>query len=818
MLIIPSGIPSSTGYTIENAVWFDGSSDYLSATASGVWGTPTDQTRGAIAFWYKRAGNPTVENDYFIFGSGVDTSNSMNLEFNPEGGKFSIWHETSNSMDMAHTGSGMQRDTSAWGHFAYIWNTNEGAEADRDTFFHNGVALTQSYTLNPSSALDIHICADQDKKIGNRQIGSSLPYPGYLADFIMIDGNTPAITDFGEFNDEGIWIPVSPSGLTFGTNGCWLDFAIAPGTGNGAGTDVSGNDNHWSETSMTAAQQVLDSPTDSADDDIGNYCTLNPVNLHASATIASGNLENNTDGSFNSFHGGGTIYVTSGKWYYEYTLDEAPQGGQLIGFGTGQPVTSGNGYAGSDSSWYAIFLNDGQKLQVLDGGNYSNASYGSAYADGGVVNVALDMDNGKIWFGEDGTWNASGDPAAGTNAAYTNVNTDQALTPTFGDWGQATQGTFNFGQTAFAHTPPTGFKRLNTANLPAPAITDPSAHFQATLYTGNGTAIGSGGKAITQDGTSTFEPGIVWIKNRDAADFHMLFDSVRGATKYIEPDATDGETTNTESLSTFNSNGFTVGNQNECNTNTEDYVAWQWYLDGTSGSTNSDGTEDTVVAVNLTAGISAGTYTGTNAIDTFGHGLDKAPEFIWTYSRSQTTASDTVYHHKMASDPETDYLSMSSNAVPTDSVYAWNDTAPTSTVFTLNAHGDWNASGETYGFICAHSVEGFSKFGSYEGNGDADGPFIYTGFRPSFLVVKNIDATGNWWCVDAIRSTYNQIDDVLFLDSTSKEEAYAGVDFTANGFKLRSSSTSLNGSNTFVYATFAEKPFGGSGVAQARAR
>ena len=810
MLIIPSGIPSSTGYTIENAVWFDGSSDYLSATASGVWGTPTDQTRGAIAFWYKRAGNPTVENDYFIFGSGVDTSNSMNLEFNPEGGKFSIWHETSNSMDMAHTGSGMQRDTSAWGHFAYIWNTNEGAEADRDTFFHNGVALTQSYTLNPSSALDIHICADQDKKIGNRQIGSSLPYPGYLADFIMIDGNTPAITDFGEFNDEGIWIPVSPSGLTFGTNGCWLDFAIAPGTGNGAGTDVSGNDNHWSETSMTATQQVPDSPTDSADDDIGNYCTLNPVNLHASATIASGNLENNTDGSFNSFHGGGTIYVTSGKWYYEYTLDEAPQGGQLIGFGTGQPVTSGNGYAGSDSSWYAIFLNDGQKLQVLDGGNYSNASYGSAYADGGVVNVALDMDNGKIWFGEDGTWNASGDPAAGTNAAYTNVNTDQALTPTFGDWGQATQGTFNFGQTAFAHTPPTGFKRLNTANLPAPAIPDPSEHHQVELVDHDGTST-----AFTCNWDADVYDTLFIIKNRDSSEKWFWVDGLNGYGKYHSSDQSAQAQQTDANVLGVSGTTITLGS-----TLANDAYVVECHRGGAAGgATNTDGDNttgtDTTVSVNSVTEFAIIKYTGTASANTFGHGLSVAPDF-WTIFRDDTGANHATYHSAVGN---TGALRLDTDGTTSTDTSWWNDSGPTTSTFSLGApNTTTNNSGDTYTMYAWAGVEGYSKFGSYEGNGDADGPFIYTGFKSSFLVVKNIDATGNWWCVDAIRSTYNEMDDVLFLDSNAKEEEYAGVDFTANGFKLRSASTSLNGSNTFIYAAFAENPFGGSGVAQAKAR
>ena len=242
---------------------------------------------------------------------------------------------------------------------------------------------------------------------------------------------------------------------------------------------------------------------------------------------------------------------------------------------------------------------------------------------------------------------ASGDPAAGANPTWTQTfGTPVPAVVWCHRWRSfcdtTPPNTYTFGQSAFAYTPPTGYKAWNTANLPDPTIVDPSAYFQPTLYAGNGTAIGSGGLEVNQSENSTFQPDFVWIKNRSAADNHMLYDSVRGATKDLHSNAAAAEVTDTEGLSTFDTDGFTVGSNVEVNTNAENYVAWQWYAPTTS--TNTDGSvSSTSLSVDQTSGLSIGTFDGTGANLTAGHGLGVAPDFIMATVRPDA-ANWNVYH------------------------------------------------------------------------------------------------------------------------------------------------------------------------------
>jgi hypothetical protein len=318
----------------------------------------------------------------------------------------------------------------------------------------------------------------------------------------------------------------------------------------------------------------------------------------------------------------------------------------------------------------------------------------------------------------------------------------------------------------------------------------------------------------------------VWIKNRDAVnDSHMLFDVARGATKYMETDdGSNGETTDTESLSTFDSDGFTVGNNAAVNTNAESYVAWCWKLGG-SASSNTDGGLTTNVTVASHGGMSVGTYTGDGADTSFGHGLTAgSPEFVVVKKRSGGSAYGwTTWHKDLAQAYSVLFLHSTAAADNGDTNY-WSAQAPDATkVYVKDVSGQLNTSGHAYSFLTATRVPGLIGIGFYTGNASStDGPYVVvndgaSGFRPAFVMIKKTSATSSWTMHDAARSPYNEISTFLTAESPDPDQSGLALDFTANGFKLRHTG-GANSTGNWVYLAFAEYPFGGSGVAQARAR
>ena len=340
-------------------------------------------------------------------------------------------------------------------------------------------------------------------------------------------------------------------------------------------------------------------------------------------------------------------------------------------------------------------------------------------------------------------------------------------------------------------------------------IDDPSAYFKVQLYTGNGSA----NHAITFDDTDTdMQPDLVWIKNRDATDSHCLFDAVRGATKVIHPDAQDAETTDTDTLDSFTSDGFQVDADVKVNTNTEKYVAWCWKANGT-GSSNTDGSiNTTATSANTTAGFSIVNYTGTGSGGaTIGHGLGLVPDFIVTKNTVGTGGAGDwhTFHGANTSAPETDYLMLNEANATTDHNQRWNDTMPTTTLVTFGDDSGTNQSGSSIMAYIWSSIQGFSKFGTYgPGNAAADGPFIYTGFKPAYLLIKITDAASIWVIQDNKRPGYNLTNIYSAANTTTAEPTNLGVDMLANGFKIRDADTEVNGSGkNYVYAAFAEAPF-----------
>ena len=328
-------------------------------------------------------------------------------------------------------------------------------------------------------------------------------------------------------------------------------------------------------------------------------------------------------------------------------------------------------------------------------------------------------------------------------------------------------------------------------------IDDPSAYFKVQLYTGNGSA----NHAITFDDTDTdMQPDFVWIKNRDATDSHCVFDAVRGATKVMHSDTNAAEATDADTLDSFTSDGFQVDADVKVNTNTEDYVAWSW-------------------KESATAGFDIVSYTGNGTDDTdISHSLSAVPHVMIVKNR-ETVEHWAVYHHKVSSDPETDFLKLNLNSAVGDDVNKWSDEAPTSSVFTVGSSTYTNEDGVGMIAYLFSEKQGFSKFGTYTGNGNADGTFVYTGFRPAFVLTKVSSTTENWTLMDNKRPGYNNINLALSPDTTAADSAYTIIDFLSNGFKFTDTATTINASGaTYVYAAFAEAPFVNSNGVPCNAR
>tara|TARA_R100001015_G_C4596718_1_gene151907 strand:- start:115 stop:1167 length:1053 start_codon:yes stop_codon:yes gene_type:complete len=334
-------------------------------------------------------------------------------------------------------------------------------------------------------------------------------------------------------------------------------------------------------------------------------------------------------------------------------------------------------------------------------------------------------------------------------------------------------------------------------------IDDPSVYFQTAKYTGNGGA----SNAITNDGNSNLQPDWLWIKERSSDSAHTLFDSSRGVDKQIYTNNTDVENS-ASALNSFNTDGFTVGSDGKTNENSQTYVGWQWKANGGTTASNSSGTITSTVQANTTAGFSIVTYTGNGSSGaTIGHGLGAVPDTIIIKARSDT-------QNWFVNTPVgggVGYLMLNqTNGDSGANSTVWNSTTPTSTVFTLGNSGGINGNTQTYIAYCFKSIKGYSKIGTYVGNGNDDGPFIYTGFKPAWLMIKRTDTTADWFIMDNTRDDYqNPFADLLSPNLNDAENANtARGDFTSNGFKWRVSPNALNKvDNTYFYMAFAESPF-----------
>jgi len=603
-------------------------------------------------------------------------------------------------------------------------------------------------------------------------------YPDmYMANVTFIDGQALTPSSFGQTNTSGVWVPKAYAG-TYGTNGFFLAF----GNSAALGTDTSGNANTFTSSGLVAGDQFADTPT-------LNYATLNPLNVAASQTLSSANL---ALAATLSRSAPGTIAVSSGKWYFEF----APTGD--TGFIGWAPPTLSNSVAldGSSGTPTGALVYGGNNGQKYSSG--SGSAYGATYTTGAVIGCAFDLNNGTIEFFKN---NVS------QGVAYTGIS--GTFVPVIA-MGNTHSATVKFGATAFTYTPPTGYVALNSSNLPAPAIKDGSAHFQTALHTGTGSAL-----TINQSGNSTFTSDFVWTKGRSGATNHVLSNIISGTGKYLSSNATTAETTDAQALTAFGSGSISYGTLAAANTSAATYADWMW-KGGSTGVSNTSGSITSTVSVNTTAGFSVVKWTGTGANATVGHGLGSVPKLI-LIKNAGTGQAWGVYHVSVGN---TSLLHLNSSAAPDASSTYLQNTTPTSSVFSVGSDASVNQSTYTMVAYCWAEVASFSSIGAYTGNGSAEGPFIYTGFKPAFVMFKcSSNAPTGWGMIDGGRDPDNPVNSLLQPNDSNVEGTTDNWDFTATGFKVRTTWLAANGSGyTVTYIAFASNPFGGSGAAPATAR
>jgi hypothetical protein len=547
-----------------------------------------------------------------------------------------------------------------------------------------------------------------------------------------------------------------------------------------------------------------DNDVDFFDTPTSNYGTWNPIHT------AEGNKGTFTDANLQTANGSGGDYIApstiacgDGHWYWEVRVDGVQSTGYpmigILDYESAKPEWGG----GASNTEGCLYWTTGQFGAFVTQG--SESSYGATFTTGDIIGVEYNGSNGQLTFYKNGTSQG----LATTVAASRRENMIPGVSA--GNNGSA-EVSVNFGQMDFIYTVPTGAKKLQTNNLSEQTIKNGKEHFDTVTYTGSSSA-----KTVTG---LEFQPDLIWFKSTSHSTSHAWFDSVRGTSAgYVSSDAQGAEETSNATLTSFNSDGFTTGVpvSNEYNNGGgRTYVAWCWKAGGAAVS-NGNGSITSSVSANTDAGFSIVSYTGNlTAGATVGHGLTSAPELIMVKARdfSQT------WHVKHSSiGNNTDSLSLDTTAAGIN-YNAWNNTAPTSSVFSLGPINGTNKSGNDYIAYCWHSVEGFSKFGSFSGNADADGTFVYLGFRPSLIIWKSTSSGTDWQMRDIERDgNVNPVNLTLYPNVNSSEYSggSADVDFLSNGFKMRTGDTNVNG-GTMLYMAWAEHPFGGENVPPATAR
>ena len=782
LLLAAGGVST---YEIDQSLRFDGSS-YLSWTPSSNGNFQT----WTVSTWIKNA--TTVDTaTRGIFG--VYTHSFLQLYFSTQ--QIQVWDgATSRGITSARF-----RDPSAWYHILYKCTSNS-----LRLYVNNQLVFGPVATSNSGFNRNLqHV-------IGRGYNTSG--FIGYIAEHHQIDGTALDPTDFGEYDDNGVWRPIEVSGLTYGTNGFYLKFD--PSATNGIGHDHSGNGNNFSasgfdtsgSTGSGSSDVVTDSPTN-------NFAVLNPLmkrhDRDLEDCVKEAGLRFKKGDGNNQYIASSIACPGSGKWYFEFTVNVHQLYVGVAERGTWVDV------AGIASKSVLLQMDSSSNYYIRDYYTSSTQNLSGESSTGQVYSMRYDADNGTVAF-----YNASGTQFGSTVTGLTT-----GVERFFFISGQSGAESYcNFGQQDWAHTLPSGYQALCTANLPAPDIADGSQYFDIATWSGN--------SASSRDiplSNSSIVPDLVWVKPRGPNNAnHVLFDAVRGfgSGKGLSSDTTGAEGGSSDAtygyVSGTAAGEFTVNyatSGNLVNLSGQTYVGWAWDAGG-SGSSNTSGSITSTVSANPSAGFSIVSYTGNGTSgSTVGHGLGVAPSMIITKIRS-ATGSWPVYHSTQGAGK---YTYLDTTGAFASSTGFYGGVEPTSTVYTIGNNARVNSNGNTFIAYCFAEVEGYSKFGSYTGNGSSNGPFVYCGFRPALVVTRNVSSGSNWQIMDSVRSPDNPTYETIYWNKNNAESTQQGgtrdMDFLSNGFKLNTNGydNNSNGYN-YVFMAFAENPFGGDGVSPATAR
>ena len=747
------------------------------ASPSGSYLTRTPTVAGnrklwTFAAWVKRGQLSTAQNLLTAVTATVDSltfSASNNITFSTAAG-------------LTLTTTQVFRDPGAWMHIVLRYDQAQPVAADRVKLYVNGVEITSFVvdnrgSLTPTSSrfntAVIH-------SIGRHNNGSAF-FDGYMADIYLIDGAALAPTAFGSFDADGIWQPGPQYAGAYGTNGFFLDTAEV--VGGSSVLDSGPNGLTWTPVNFDFNPTSFDFHG-SYDSPADNYCHMGSVFLTGS-TVRGGGLDI-TNVTTNPSVVNGTFGISYGKWYWEVEAEVVTGSFAGIINNTAREATDGRtDYPGRSADGYSLAFATGNKVNA----SVAGVAYGTPIVANDVVMVAFDADNGKIWFGKNGTWFGGGDPAAGTGEAFAGIPlTREVYFPAHGNNAAAGVSHYNFGQRDFKHVPPAGFGKLRASSLNPVAIIDGEDYFDAKLYAGTGAA-----QSITG---YNFQPDLVEVRPRTAQGTNSpIYDAVRGAQRRWSIEQAAAEAVTDDGVTGFLANGFSLGTQALVNNAGRNFVGAAWKQGNVPG-------------------LQIITYTGDGAASrNIAHTLGKKPAMI--IIKARTSANFGVMYHQWGgwpgNAPETG--GMPFNLATTQwAVVAslWNNTAPTAAQFTVGNDVRVNAAGVDYVAYVWCEVEGFSKFGLYYANGNANGAFAYCGFRPQWFFCMESDTLAAPTGMDDARNPRNvQGTAFRWMSNTTSESTTDDMDFVSNGAKMRATGNQTNQAATlrYMFAAFAHHPF-----------
>lgn len=746
----PKFMGRSAGFQIQQSCRFnDDDSAFLNRTPAA-----SNRDTWTFSVWFKR-GNVGLGSDTYLLSAGADGNNYTAIRItNTDKLRYVHVDAAVTTDDVVSTP--IFRDPTAWYHIVVAVDTTLAPAATSIRMYVNGVEITAFDTANyPAAGVDTDVNAAVNHEIARYVGGGASLIDGYMAEVIFVDGQQLTPFSFGEFDaiNPSVWKPAPYAG-TFGTNGFRLDFANAAAFG----ADVSGNANTWTDNGLATNDQVSDSPTE-------NWCVWNRAEKASGVSFANGNLDASiaaaVDGSSR-----GTLGAQTGRWVFEVTPG-GTVGVQTIGIGNADV-----NLAAADTllgGLHYLYRDDGNKIV-----NGVATAYGATWIAGDVIRCEFDLDGGSVEFFKNNV----------SQGSITITETGETWFPVAGTTGND-EWVGEFGQGGFANTPTAGFKALTTKNLPAVDVRQPQKFFNTVLYEGTGAV-----QSITGVG---FLPDSIWGKNRDVADDHWWHDDIRGATAKLVPDTAAAEITAATGLTSFDADGFSLGTgvgHSGYNDNLESHVAW--------------------CLKELAGFFDIVSYVGTGVAHAESHSLGVVPGVMIVKNRNDAN-NWRVYHEDEAPDPETDFLALDVAAAAVDSAAAWNDTAPTSNQFTVGTEVNVNTNGDNYIAYLFGEKSGLCAIGNYVGNADTEGPFVYCGFRPAFVLTKKVLTAGRSWVMrDAAREPLNPVTLSLLADATSIDSSGVGdVDFLATGFKVRTTDAQMNTTGgVYVFIAFAEAGIG----------